>query len=97
MVKEGEHRHEEGEPTESCPNCELGRLVGGLTAFERFCFLWYRTNVNQFTFDAHLVGELVRELDLKKATKTIFFKATNLIYQNDLKISVEKSKEKTGK
>ena len=97
FVKESEHKHEEGEDTSKCANCRAGRLAGNLTEFEGFCLTWYRANVNQFAFDAHLIGELIKELGLTKETKTIFLKDTNMIYQNDIRIAQAKAAKLRGK
>lgn len=87
-----DHEHEEGESREKCANCAVDRLVEELTEFELFCIIWFRTNINQFAFDAHLIGEFIKELGLKDTTKALFMKAVGMIYQNDSKISQEKLK-----
>lgn len=69
-----------------------GRLIGEFTEFEISCFSWFRTNVTQFTFDAHLIDKLLDELKLKEITKRLFLKALNMIYINDTKISQEKAR-----
>jgi len=94
MVKENEHKHEEGEDTSRCANCAAGRLVEELTEFELFCIAWFRLNVNQFAFDANLMGDLIKDLELKKETKAVFLRAVNMIYQNDLRISEAKTRKK---
>lgn len=88
------HEHEEGENTERCPNCAQDRLIDELTEFELFCFGWFRVNVSQFTFDAHLIGGLIDELGLKEMTKRLFLKASGMIYANDTKIAIERGKKK---
>lgn len=92
-MPENKHKHEEGESTERCPNCIAGRLVEDLTEFELFSLVWFREKVNQFAFDANLVGGLVKELGLEKETKTVFLAAVNLIYQNDMKISEARARK----
>ena len=87
------HEHEEGESRERCANCAIGRLIEGLTEFELFCFGWFRSNVSQFMFDAHLIGGLIDELGLKEMTKKLFLKALSMIYENDSKISQEKMRK----
>lgn len=87
------HEHEEGEDTSRCANCAVDRLIEGLTEFELFCFYWFRSNVSQFTFDAHLIGELINELELKDMTKKLFLKASSMIYENDSKISQAKMRK----
>ena len=66
-------------------------MVSELTEFELFIVAWFRTNVNQFAFDAHLVGDLIKELELNKETRPIFLKAVNMVYQNDLQISAARA------
>ena len=96
-MKEKDHKHEEGESKEKCANCIAGRLIGEFTEYEIFCFSWFRINVTQFTFDAHLVGKLLDELKLKELTKRLFLKALNMIYQNDMKISQAKARQEARK
>ena len=91
------HEHEKGESRENCANCEIERLLGELTGFEIFCFSWFRTNVSQFNFDAHLIGELIGELELKELTKRLFLKGLNMIYMNDTKISQDKARREAKK
>jgi len=91
------HKHEEGESREKCANCAIGKLLDELTEFELFCFSWFRINVSQFTFDAHLIGELLSELELEKIDKRLFLKALNMIYQNDTKISQAKARKEAKK
>jgi len=86
------HEHEEGESRERCANCAIERLLGELTEFELFCFSWFRQNISQFTFEAHLIGELLGELKLKDLNKKLFLKASSMIYLNDMKISQARSK-----
>lgn len=93
ILKESEHKHEKGESTDNCKNCALGRLAQELTEFEFFSLEWYRSNVNQFAFDTHLIGELIKDLGLKKETMTIFLKATNMIYLNDTKIAEARARK----
>lgn len=88
------HEHEEGESRERCPNCVQDRLIEELTEFELFCVIWFRANVSQFTFDAHLIGGLIDELGLKEMTKRLFLRALSMIYANDTKIAVERGKKK---
>jgi len=87
------HEHEEGESREKCANCRIGKLLSEFTGFEIFCFSWFRINVNQFTFDARLISDLLKELKLKSIDKRLFLKALNMIYQNDLKISEAKARK----
>lgn len=96
-MPENKHKHEEGESKEHCPNCIAAELVEDLTEFELFSLVWYRTNVNQFAFDANLVSELIKELGLEKVTKTVFLAAVNLIYQNDTKISEARTRKEMRK
>ena len=91
------HEHEEGESRENCPNCKIESLLDELTEFEIFCFSWFRSNVTQFTFDAHLIGGLVGELELKDLTKRLFLIALNMIYLNDIKISQAKARQEERK
>lgn len=72
-------------------------MVSELTEFELFIVAWFRTNVNQFAFDAHLVGDLIKELGLKKETRPIFLRAVNMIYQNDLQISAARARKDARK
>ena len=72
-------------------------MIGEFTEFEIFCFSWFRSNVTQFTFDAHLIGKLLDELELKEITKRIFLKASSMIYQNDINISQAKAKQEARK
>lgn len=87
------HEHEEGESKERCANCAIEKLLEECTEFEFFCFSWFRLNVSQFAFDAHLIGELLSELKLKKIIKRLFLKALNMIYLNDTKISQAKARK----
>jgi len=91
------HEHEEGESKENCKNCAAERLIEDLTEFELFTLVWYRANINQFSFDAHLIGELIKELKLIKETKIIFLKIVDMIYQNDMKISQARARKDQGK
>ncbi len=91
------HEHEKGESKESCPNCEAERLARQLTEFELFSLAWFRENVNQFAFDAHLISELIKELGLTKVTKTLFLQTVNMVYLNDSKISEAKSRKEMEK
>jgi hypothetical protein len=68
-------------------------LAQELTEFELFSLEWYRSNVNQFSFDAHLIGELIKELGLTKETKTIFLKTTNMIYISDTEIAKARARK----
>lgn len=74
-----------------------GRLIGEFTEFEIFCFSWFRSNVTQFTFDAHLVGKLLDEIELEKIDKRLFLKALNMIYMNDMNISQAKARQEARK
>lgn len=87
FMKESEHKHEKGESTEKCINCAAERLAQELTEFELFSIAWYRLNVSQFSFDAHLIGELIKDLKLTRETKILFLKNVDMIYLNDTKIA----------
>lgn len=91
------HEHEEGESREKCPNCAVERLVQELTEFELFSIAWYRLNVSQFSFDAHLISGLIKELGLTKETKTIFLKNVDMIYLNDSRISEARARKDDGR
>ena len=70
-------------------------MLGTLTGFEAFCLAWYFDNVSSFSMDAGLVGELVRDLELAGLTKTIFLRAVNLIYIDQMKIRNARAKMET--
>lgn len=96
-MEESKHKHGEGEDTSRCANCRAGRLAGELTEFEFFSLTWFRANINQFAFDAHLVGELMKELELKDIARRLFLKVVNMIYLNDLKISQARARKEAEK
>jgi len=59
--------------------------------------MWFRANVSQFTFDAHLISGLLKELELKGIAKKLFLKASSMIYDNDLRISEAKARKELRK
>ena len=42
-----------------------------------------------------MIGELIKELGLKKETKIIFLKIVDMIHQNDMKISQARARKET--
>ena len=87
-----EHIHEIGKDTSRCPNCSLAEYERRLTEFERFCLNWYQDNVTSFTVQVNILGEIVKELNLKGIERKLFFKALNMIYEISNKVSMEKQK-----
>lgn len=72
-------------------------MIVEFTEFEIFCFAWFRNQVTQFTFDAHLIGKLLDELEMEKMEKRLFLKALNMIYMNDMNISQAKARQEARK
>lgn len=97
ILDEKHHKHEKGEDRSKCINCELIRRLNKFTNFEAFCFIWFRENISQFTFDAHLISELLSELKLKDLNKKLFLKASSMIYSNDMKISEARARRDAKK
>jgi hypothetical protein len=89
----GEHEHEVGEDTDGCPNCVLLGKAASLTDFEGFCLAWHYENVNNFTIEAGILGEAVKELKLSGVKRRLFSKAQNMIRYNTLVIEAEKQRE----
>lgn len=94
MLEPKEHGHEIGEDRSGCANCSLAEHEKELTGFEVFCLNWFYENVSSFTFQTNLIGELMRELELKGMTKKIFLIAMNMIFNHQLSIEREKAKAK---
>ena len=62
-----------------------------LTCFETFCLNWYFRNVNQFTMEAGIMGDYIREIGYKGIERGIFLKALNMIHQNNFMIQNERA------
>lgn len=60
-------------------NCILAGKARDMSRFEAQCFNWYCDNVTDFTREAGLVGDLVRDLELVGVVKRIFLQAMNRI------------------
>ena len=88
MPEEGEHERDC-----DCDECQLNEYRRRLTKFERFCWNWYFENINQFTLEAGIAGENIKELGLKGMMKNLFLRALNMIYQNNLSIQNERTEK----
>ena len=62
-----------------------------------FCLHWYYANVNPFTMEAGLIGELVKDIKLMNPAKTLFLEAINMIYQTNQVIRQERMKKEMEK
>lgn len=80
-----------------CPNCSLAEYAGKLTDFEAFCLIWHYENVNYFTFQTGILGESVKELELKGLRRRLFLKAQNMIYNTELSIEAERRDKEMSK
>lgn len=100
LLDEREHEHEVGEDTGNCPNCSLVEKARRLTEFEAFCLIWHYENVSYFTIQTNILGEMVKELELKGIRRKLFLKAQNMIHNAEFSIEIERRDEeirKTGK
>lgn len=80
LLPAGEHEHEVGEDTAGCYNCRLAALGGAMSAFEVACWGWYVGNVNAFSMEAGIVGEMFRDLGLRSKLKSMFLRALSEIH-----------------
>lgn len=88
-----EHRHEVGEDTDSCPNCELGKLGAKMTEFERMAFDWHFENVNTFAIECGLVQDSFRRLKLNDTARRIFLLAQEQIRVMFSRIATEQARK----
>jgi len=65
-----------------------------MSAFEVRCWNWYQENVNRFTLEAGVLGELIREEGLRGAARKLFIRALGLIHAALELVEVEKARAK---
>lgn len=90
------HRHEPGEDTSRCINCIADTLIGGMTPWETFCMGWYYANVNSFTLEAGLIGELMRDLRLRGIERILFLRALGMLYAGQQAIIQQRTQKEAG-
>jgi len=80
MLKPEDHRHEIGEATEECVNCQLDAMAAKLSAFELGIWNWYCEVVNHFTLEAGIVAEAFRGVRFCGPARKMALSALNSIH-----------------
>ena len=81
------HRHEPGEDRSRCRTCQEAGLKADFTEFEKFCYEWQKSNVNQVVLEGGLLPMLISRLTFKPPAETIFLTAMNEIQMTERLIS----------
>jgi hypothetical protein len=58
-----------------------------------FCMGWYYANVNTFTLEAGVMGELIRDVGLRGMDRQLFLQAQSMIYTSQQVIAHMKAQK----
>lgn len=76
-----------------CIDCKLAEIESRLTEWEGWAFSWYGENVSSFTREMGIIADCFKELELGGASRRLFLKAMNMVYDKVGKVAEAQAKK----